>query len=66
MITALVAVGYAWLFKQMEGFNLWLIFYKGPLSHIRSCSAVLRAFLVVGEEVFAYGQWQRNTAVDGR
>jgi len=25
MITALVAVGYAWLFKQMEGFNLWLI-----------------------------------------
>ncbi len=24
MITALVAVGYAWLFKQMEGINVWL------------------------------------------
>ncbi|HQW06786.1 MAG: chloride channel protein [Flavobacteriales bacterium] len=25
MVTALVAVGYAWLFKQMETWNLWLI-----------------------------------------
>ncbi len=30
MVTALVAVGYAWLFKQMETFNLWL-FAKDPL-----------------------------------